>query len=628
MKQRQPLLLLLRLCTLATFVLLAAIYVAAQPAAGAPPDHVTMCPINTPVPDGLTIRSVKVTGRRGVGPVEEELRKKLVGKPYTNALHDEAEKAVLEALTNDANKSFEKQAGIAGGAGAAVVYITKCVEIDNASKQVDVTVRVLYLRVDFKSLANNLLSLPRSLEPSFYDKMPAFLRAFDPRMDVSYDRSTGPVASLDLSTDLLELKPLLRGEKISDPDDVRLDLNFTGQKSLSERFYRTKTDLKLSKARPGQFVEQLDFVASFRADDQPLSELRHVTNGLQLGGQIKLRPRMGLLNTVYLSGAFSRSTNKVFEQSGQQMVGERDNAGAFRGVIDGRVWDGFARLGVWFESAEATRSSTSYRRLAGLAGFQREFGRGTQTLGVEAIVGGGTAHGSVPLYARFFGGNNAGSFLYDSPDSPTMTAFPVGPLLRSYGKTQAAARSQTGAVLGAKSYWHANLNFAIPVPSWSRPLIPDETVSIAGKDIRLNQFLEDSSIAAARFGLEQALIETMIEELMKQDPTLSDEAAAVKAAPIVEEQVNKIIGKEIEPIIQFISRRANIFAVKPLVMLDAAQLGGVEGERRRIRFAAGGGLQLVVVVARAEFGYMRSLPSIPGESKGNFVFRLTFQNLF
>ncbi len=120
----------------------------------------------------------------------------------------------------------------------------------------------------------------------------------------------------------------------------------------------------------------------------------------------------------------------------------------------------------------------------------------------------------------------------------------------------------------------------------------------------------------------------MIEELMKQDPTLSDEAAAVKAAPIVEEQVNKIIGKEIEPIIQFISRRANIFAVKPLVMLDAAQLGGVEGEGRRIRFAAGGGLQLVVVIARAEFGYMRSLPSIPGESKGNFVFRLTFQNLF
>lgn len=627
MKQRQPLLLLLllRLCTLATFVLLAAIYVAAQPAAGAPPDHVTMCPINTPVPDGLTIRSVKVTGRRGVGPVEEELRKKLVGKPYTNALHDEAEKAVLEALTNDANKSFEKQAGIAGGAGAAVVYITKCVEIDNASKQVDVTVRVLYLRVDFKSLANNLLSLPRSLEPSFYDKMPAFLRAFDPRMDVSYDRSTGPVASLDLSTDLLELKPLLRGEKISDPDDVRLDLNFTGQKSLSERFYRTKTDLKLSKARPGQFVEQLDFVASFRADDQPLSELRHVTNGLQLGGQIKLRPRMGLLNTVYLSGAFSRSTNKVFEQSGQQMIGERDNAGAFRGVIDGRVWDGFARLGVWFESAEATRSSTSYRRLAGLAGFQREFGRGTQTLGVEAIVGGGTAHGSVPLYARFFGGNNAGNFLYDSPDSPTMTAFPVGPLLRSYGKTQAAARSQTGAVLGAKSYWHANLNFAIPVRPWSRPLIPDETVT---GNKKLNQVLEDVSINTAVNTIADDMLDPIIEELMKQNPTLSEDEVAKRAEKVAIERASKEVEKEIGPIIRFISRRANLFAVKPLVMLDAAQLGGVEGEKRRIRFAAGGGLQLVVVIARAEFGYMRSLPSIPGESKGNFVFRLTFQNLF
>ena len=48
----------------------------------------------SPVPPGLTIRSVKITGRRGVGPIERELEKQLVGKTYTPALHREAVRAV------------------------------------------------------------------------------------------------------------------------------------------------------------------------------------------------------------------------------------------------------------------------------------------------------------------------------------------------------------------------------------------------------------------------------------------------------------------------------------------------------------------------------------------------------
>lgn len=623
---------ILRLCVLLILVSLAAMLCAAQQGGGTS-DRTTICPLNEqPIPDGLKIASVKVTGRRGVGPVEEELRKSLVGQTYTRDLHRNAMQKVEEALTKETNESFEKQAGIIGGAshglsGAAFLRTDPCIEIDNTSKSVDVIVRVLFLRLDLRNLANNLLTLPRSLKPSFYDKMPAVLRVFNPQANIDFDRRTGAVASLDLSTNLLELRALSKGEEISD-SDVRLDFSFSGQKSLGKPFYRTKTDVALSKIRPSQLVEQLDLTIGFRADDQPLSEMRYVNNALRVAGQIKLRPRQGLLSSVYLSGTYSRNTNKVYEQSGRQSLSERDNTATLRSIIDGRVRDGFARMGVWFEAADVTRTSTNYQRLAGLFAYQKEIGAGTQTFGIETMIGGGKTWGAVPLYARFFGGNNAGSFLYDTPNSVTMTDFPVGPLLRSYGKTQAGARSQTGAVTGGRSYWHANLNLSIPVRPWSRRLIPDEVVVFEDGDMKLNELLESFTIKTAIGTIAGDLIDPIIDELQQQDPTLDDDEAAQRAAPIAEERARKIVEKEVGPTIRYVARHANLYAFKPLIMLDAAQIGGVEGERRRLRFAAGGGVQFVLVIARAELGYMRSFPTISGEPKGNFVFRLTFQNLF
>jgi hypothetical protein len=47
-----------------------------------------------------------------------------------------------------------------------------------------------------------------------------------------------------------------------------------------------------------------------------------------------------------------------------------------------------------------------------------------------------------------------------------------------------------------------------------------------------------------------------------------------------------------------------------------------------VRFSLGGGLQFVLVTAKFEAGYLRSVPTLAGQSTGNFVMRLTFQNLF
>jgi hypothetical protein len=619
-----------RLCAALSFILLGAVPGMTQ-TGGAQPDVVKSCPLGVKVPENLTIRSVQILGRRGVGRVEEQLRAQLVGKIYTSALHDEAMRKVDDELTKEANQTFEKEMNIVGASsrtksGVAAMLMNPCVEYDEAAKWIDVSVRVLSIRADLANPANNLLTLPRSLAPSFYNKMPPFLRAFNPQADVAFDRRTGLASSLDLSTDLLELNDLWEGKPTSD-SDVRLDLNFSGEKALSKRFYVTDTKLKLSKARPGLMVENLNFNLGFRANDQPLTGLRHVNRGLRLGGQIKLRPRLGLLNSVYLSGDYSRNLNKVFDRS-LQVIGERDHKGSFRSLFDGRAGGGFARAGVWFDTTAVSRNSTRYRRLAGLLGYQKEIGEGTQTVGIEAVFGAGKSWGEVPLYARFYGGNNTGNFLYEAPEGPAMTELPAGPLLRSYGKSQAGADSSGGVARGGRAYWHANFNFTIPVRPWSRPLIPNETIADSDGDVKLSRKLENFAIGSAVGGIADDLLDAAIAEVKKNDPALGEDEAEQEGVKLAQKRATELAEKEIAPAIRFIARRANIFAVKPLIMLDAAKLDAFDGDRGRTRFAAGGGLQFVVVIARAEMGYMRSLPTIPGESKGNFVFRLTFQNIF
>jgi hypothetical protein len=574
---------------------------------------------------------VKVTGRRGVGPLEEKLGKMFNGKTYTRDLHRQAMVEVENALTKEVNQSFEKQVGIAGGAsrtpsGAAFLRTDQCVELDTANKKIDMIVRVLFLRVDLKDVASNLLNLPRSIQPSFYDKMPALLRTFNPLFDFDVDRKLGTVASLNLSTNLLEFSKLLKGEELANPD-WRFLLNFDGQKSFGKPFYATKTDLVLSRIRPSQTVEQLDFTAFFRANDQPLNEVRDVTTDVRIAGEVKLRPRKRLLNTVLLAGNYSGNRHNVYDSAQRRIVGERNSAGMFRGVVDGVVFDGFTRLGVWLEGAEVNGSPDGYKRLAGLLGYQKEFGAGTQTVGIEALVGGGKGWGRVPVYATFFGGNSAGNFLYDSPSSPTTTEFPVGPYLRSYGKTQAGARSAGGIVTGGRNYWHANLSLTIPVPPLSRRLIPDEVVRFEERDWKLNELLENFTIKTAIGTIGADLLEPIIKEMMKNDPTLTEDEAAEKGAPIAEARAKEIVEREVAPNIRFIARHANLFAVKPLFMFDYAQIGGTSGTSLR-RYAAGGGVQIVVVLARAEIGYMKTLTKVSGEPAGNVVFRLTFQNLF
>ena len=63
-------------------------------------------------------------------------------------------------------------------------------------------------------------------------------------------------------------------------------------------------------------------------------------------------------------------------------------------------------------------------------------------------------------------------------------------------------------------------------------------------------------------------------------------------------------------------------------MFDAARITARETPNQRMCVALGGGIQFNVVVAKFEVGYQRTVRSMPGDQKGNFVVRMVFEKFF
>jgi hypothetical protein len=159
-----------------------------------------------------------------------------------------------------------------------------------------------------------------------------------------------------------------------------------------------------------------------------------------------------------------------------------------------------------------------------------------------------------------------------------------------------------------------SLNVSIPIPPWSRPLIPNEVIEtladIDGKqrDVTLKEVLKKQVAQGERL---------LRSSLVRQGATPDEASAQARET-----------WKEIQPVADFIADQANLFSVKPLLMLDVAQIVGAANGDSRVRVAVGGGLQLTVVVARFEIGYLYAAPRALGDERGNLFVRLTFQNLF
>ena len=591
--------------------------------------------------EGYKIRDVKVKARylpRLRNPVPP------AGTDYSPVLVTQLVEDVAQALTDEGLRENEEgqtehrllnsvtvgKGKISDSFGFGLKFISSCAKEVEATecegalgagntKCVDVSIHAFSVRINTGDPLSNLVNIPRSNRPSFLSKVPGPLLAFNPKFGVEHDRAFGPAAAFDVTTNLLDLPRNLQSEPLESSRN-RLDLRSTGRRSLDNEFYETASKLSLSRSFAG-VVEQLALDGEFEANHQPEGTGEYLKNAVRVGGSVKLRTGFRLFQSATLRGRYRWSSNRFASDTTNEATAESSFEGS--ALVDGRLFKGSSRLGLWVDVNSPDRLADRYQRVAALWGYQKEFIIvPNQTIGIEFLGGGGQTWGSTPQYARFYGGNWAKNFLYETKDSPLLTDFPRGPLIRSFGSGRATAGS---GLSGATAYWHANLNVTIPVPRWSSPLVPDISIELPKKDAQGQVVLDENQDPVMEDRPLRVILKNqgessrrVLERIFVKEG-MSLEAAQAKARRELQE-INGILG--------FIADQANIYSFKPLIMFDAARLNSPETITNRTKFGVGGGVQFTLVIAKFEAGYMRTLRPQPGDSKGNVVFRLFFQNLF
>ena len=156
-----------------------------------------------------------------------------------------------------------------------------------------------------------------------------------------------------------------------------------------------------------------------------------------------------------------------------------------------------------------------------------------------------------------------------------------------------------------------NLNISVPIPPWSRPLIPNETTDLPGPD-----------------GSPQTLKQILHAQIDRTGPNLLQSTLQTKdgLTPAEARRRATEIFDGIQPAAHFIIDQANVFALKPLLLFDIAEMHFSPG--RESWAAAGLGIQLTIVTAKLEAGYMRTVSGPTFGSHGNFFARLGFARLF
>ena len=471
--------------------------------------------------------------------------------------------------------------------------------------------------------------------------------------------------------------------------ETKLLLHLNGDKSLTRDFYLANPRLALTRTNALGTIQNIGLSAEFNGEHVPRGEGDFLRNAVDLGLSADVRISRGPIRLINIGGAYRYSRNRFSTEAPISAANiNSENGFESRLIADGTLAKGLLRGALWIDGGSLNGGSGSYHRLASRVGYgkdiviprKKEFheisppelgGRkcwtkfasepktNEPTVGIEVLAGAGKTWGNVPEYSLFYGGAAPGQFLYDELGAATLTDFPVGPILRSQGLQEAGLTLPSGGVIGGSSFWHANVNVSIPISAWSRPLIPHEWVTVsplreddedfighvpAGADVCRD--LKSTVKTLVGISGVNLMVNQQARDLLtdsqKQDLRLRNkenrtpdedarlaaaEAALSSAKARVKPEIETLFRREILPVTNFIADNANLFAVKPLLMFDVARLAfsGIDDETR---YAAGGGLQLDIVLARFEFGYVAALNRAPGDRRGNFVGRLVLKRFF
>ena len=536
------------------------------------------------------------------------------------------------------------------------------------AKCLDVEIKIRVIPINTASPSSNLLDLARSNQVRFYRELPRPLLALNPSIGIEHDNSYGTSFVGSIATDLLSL-PSILDDSPKTVQKTQLRFGLDVRKSLKTSFYDINSTLALAHTEPLKFFEKLSASGNFAAVREIKGDGIHTRNSISagFGALIKLNGRM--LDRLRIGADYRRTNNRFADRTGLR---ERINESTLAGSIaaDGHVGGGFIRAAAWLDYSSPESITESYGRFAGTVGYSKNFvlpqkkctvvrddgtdvcvfpEKNPPVIGLEVLAGGAKAWGTVPQFARFYGGNNGGSFLYDAIDGVIMTRFPDGPLIRSLGRNKAGSSAIAG-VRGGTSYSHLNMTVSLPVQAWSRPLIPavgivsrSETAEALTcsqcaslKDVLKNQVEKGKNIYIDAMASRSLTDEQRDDLALERSDglTAEEEERLVAAEHAFEDARHKVtpeadeVWQQLTPTVAFIADNANLYSVKPLVMFDIARISADTASDARTRVGVGGGLQFNVVIAKFELGYVRTIRRLAGDAKGNFVVRMVFEKLF
>jgi hypothetical protein len=551
---------------------------------------------------GYRVGSLSIGGRW----LNKELRDKLyallpLGSEFNSSNLDAAIELVVDELNSDPIDLHKSRFSV------AYVDAQVCkIPSTTGDKLASIAINPYYVQVDLSSVGRNILPIPRVDTPAFSAGVPPLLSSLSPLVSGFSDSNYGPSLQLETSTNLLDEFGNQEDKKNSGNSPLNLDLAY--RRSLDKPNYSLNAEVSFLDLNP-LHKSKPQFTLGYSNSLEPLGRSSYWSEDglLDIGLYVKQAKSLIRTYTVGINGKFSsdyienapelESYNSTSEQSVQAYA-----------IGDMRLLRGVGRIGIWGDLAYPSNSD-KYQRLAAQAGYATEVGKGHNTLGIKLMSSAGYAWGNPPQYGRFFGGTQATDFLYDSFFNSSTRSFPAGPLLRSYGETQAGLKQANGLVLGATSYWGASLSSYIPIPGWSRPLIPDIKVST---NKNMGEMIKGQVKNSRRYiviGLEQAGYSR-------------DDAEA---------ESTRMLEQDIIPAVNNLVDHVNLFSIRPFVAVDFAQLGAQlspQGYARSTYLGAGGGIQANLIGASMELGYMQSIAPSRSNPQGNFFLRFVLKDLF
>lgn len=559
---------------------------------------------------GYTVRSVKINSR-WVSPALKQQVEQIVGlgQPFNPSNITAAEVAVRnEILKNEGQPEFWL---LKGSTSILYIYSQSCdVSSDSVQKQVAVEISPYYLRIDLFNLGNNILPVPRSARPSFYNQVPMILKATAPFFTFSSDRQYGPAMGIITNTDLLHLpgnKP-----KSGKAGLLRVNLNVAGRKSFSEPFYNIGSQLELNHPVYTDSTMGWNLALQWGKSLLPWVTGQNNTDhwNFQAGLQGSANSKLFNKWAVGTGGRFTQISYSFLD--GNEQPNYEEKGWQLYALADGRPGKNFTRIGIWFDAAipDAEDNISNYQRLVSRIGYSQFLGSGHNSVLIETVAGAGYTWGAAPIYSQYVAGNSNYNFIYEPMNSFRNRVMQNGPLLRSLGENEGGLSSMNGSTIGGSSFWHMNLNFSLPIARWAKPLIPDVVISDEEPVSTLRSVLKGQANTTANF---------IYDDLVNNHGYPDDDATNTTA--------NAIVDKEIRPTLNYLADRANIYSIKPVLLFDIGYLGDHTLQGKTFT-AAGLGLQMTIVIARLEIGYMHTLSPDNYNSRGNFFLHFVLQNFY